>query len=71
MRGRVLWFDDAKGYGFIRPDDPEATEDVYVHYSAIDSKAARRKLLEAQVVEFELVISLRGPQATNVRVVAP
>jgi CspA family cold shock protein len=70
MRGRVLWFDDAKGFGFIRPEDP-GERDVYVHYSAIDSRAARRKLLQDQVVEFELVEGQRGPQATNVKVVVP
>jgi len=61
-KGRVKWFNERKGYGFISQDEGE---DVFVHYSAIDG-AGFRTLQEGQVVEFDIVEGRRGPQATNV-----
>ena len=60
--GRVKWFNNAKGYGFIIQDDgPE----VFVHYSAIEGDGYKT-LTEGQEVRFEIAQSEKGPQATNV-----
>ena len=60
--GKVKWFNDAKGYGFItREDGP----DVFVHHSAIEG-AGFRTLAEDQEVEFEVVQGVKGLQAQNV-----
>ena len=60
--GRVKWFNDVKGYGFICQDDGR---DVFVHYTAIDGKGFRT-LIEGQTVEFELREGPKGLQASNV-----
>lgn len=61
--GRVKWFHDSKGYGFIeRPGDGE---DVFVHYSGIEMDGFKT-LQEGQEVEFELEESEEGPSARNV-----
>ena len=60
--GRVKWFNDAKGYGFITM---EGGEDVFVHFSAIQSKGFR-SLPEGTPVEFDLVQGPKGLQAANV-----
>ena len=60
--GKVKWFSDAKGYGFI---EVEGSRDVFVHYSAIQ-KEGHRTLMEGQTVEFDMVDGAKGPQATNV-----
>ncbi len=52
MNGKVKWFDSAKGYGFITPDDGSA--DVFVHYSAIRADGSRN-LNESDEVSFEVV----------------
>jgi cold shock protein len=63
MVGKVKWFNNAKGYGFIgRNDGP----DVFVHYSAISSDGYRT-LAEGDSVEFEIVQGPKGPQADNVQ----
>lgn len=62
-RGRVKWFSNEKGYGFI---EREGGEDVFVHYSSIDQEGFKT-LDEGQEVEFEIVQGTRGPQAANVR----
>lgn len=65
-RGKVKWFNNTKGYGFIaREDGP----DVFVHYSAIQSEGYRT-LDEGQVVDFEIKEGPKGPQAENVMPVA-
>ena len=61
--GVVKWFNDAKGYGFITPDD--GSKDVFVHFSAIQASGFR-KLEEGQKVEFEVVPGAKGPNAQNV-----
>ncbi|HTL12837.1 MAG TPA: cold-shock protein [Bdellovibrionota bacterium] len=61
-RGKVKWFNDAKGYGFIEADN--GTE-VFVHYSAIRG-AGHKTLLEGQPVEFDLYEGKKGPQAMDV-----
>lgn len=64
--GKVKWFNDAKGYGFVqRPDG----EDVFVHYTAIQGTGFR-SLSEGQEVEFEVMEGPKGKQAANVTKVA-
>ena len=61
--GTVKWFNDAKGFGFI---SVENGDDVFVHYSAIQSDGFK-SLAEGQQVEFEVVQGQKGPAAENVR----
>lgn len=61
--GTVKWFNDAKGFGFIAPED--GSSDLFVHYSAIQSKGFRT-LQEGQRVAFEVVQGPKGAQASNV-----
>lgn len=65
-RGTVKWFNAAKGFGFITPDDGGA--DVFVHFSAIDGRGYR-ELTEGQHVEFETTRGPKGLQATSVKAV--
>jgi CspA family cold shock protein len=65
--GTVKWFDEAKGFGFIAPED--GGKDVFVHYSTIEGKGFRT-LAENQKVEFEAKSGPKGPQATVVKLVA-
>ena len=63
MTGKVKWFNAEKGFGFI---EREGGEDVFVHFSAIQTQGYRT-LDEGQRVEFDLEKGQRGPQAANVR----
>ncbi len=60
--GRVKWFNDSKGYGFI---EQEGGKDIFVHYTAIDGDGFK-SLAEGQKVEFEIIEGAKGPQAAKV-----
>jgi CspA family cold shock protein len=62
-KGTVKWFNDAKGFGFIKR---EQGPDVFVHHTAIQSEGFR-SLAEGDQVEFEVTQGQKGPQAANVR----
>ena len=61
--GTVKWFNDAKGFGFIAPED--GGDDVFVHYSAINAQGFR-SLQQGQRVSFEIVQGPKGKQAAAV-----
>ena len=65
MLGKVKWFNDAKGYGFI---DYKENEDIFVHYSAINQDGYKT-LTEGQYVEFSLLETTKGYQALDVVVI--
>jgi CspA family cold shock protein len=67
MKGKVKWFNNAKGYGFIGREDGQP--DVFVHYSAITTEGYK-SLQEGDDVEFEIVQGQKGPQADKVLKVA-
>jgi len=60
--GRVKWFNDSKGYGFI---EQEGGKDIFVHYTAIEGDGFK-SLAEGQKVEFEIIEGAKGPQAAKV-----
>ncbi|MBP0724152.1 cold-shock protein CspD [Bacillus sp. RG28] len=62
MQGKVKWFNNEKGFGFI---EVEGGEDVFVHFTAIQTDGFRA-LEEGQEVSFDIVEGNRGPQAANV-----
>ncbi|MCX8026990.1 MAG: cold-shock protein [Thermodesulfovibrionales bacterium] len=62
VEGKVKWFNEAKGFGFIQQDNGP---DVFVHYSSIESNGFKT-LQEGQKVKFDIVEGDRGPKATNV-----
>jgi CspA family cold shock protein len=63
LKGKVKWFNNAKGYGFIGRED--GSPDVFVHYSSIQSEGYK-SLQEGDDVEFEIAQGQKGPQAENV-----
>ena len=62
-KGRLKWFNESKGYGFI---EQENGSDVFVHFSAITGEGFKT-LQEGQEVEFDVTSGPKGPQAANVR----
>ena len=64
-QGKVKWFNDSKGFGFIEQEDGD---DVFVHFNAIESEGFK-SLSENQKVEFDIVDGPKGLQAANVKVV--
>jgi len=63
VTGKVKWFSDAKGYGFIEGPDGK---DVFVHFSAV-AQNGFKTLKQGQEVEYEITDGPKGPQAANVR----
>ena len=66
--GLVKWFNDSKGYGFIQAADDKDNRDIFVHYTAIQGEGFRT-LPEGAQVNFELIETERGPQASKVEIV--
>jgi CspA family cold shock protein len=66
--GTVKWFSDAKGYGFITPEDGE--KDLFVHHSAISGEGYK-SLTEGAKVEYEAAEGAKGPEAKNVVLATP
>ncbi|HTD86335.1 MAG TPA: cold shock domain-containing protein [Candidatus Binatia bacterium] len=65
--GKVKWFDNKRGYGFIAQDPGQ---DVFVHHSSIEGKGYKT-LMEGEMVQFDLVPGDKGPKAINVHRTAP
>lgn len=63
-KGKVKWFNESRGYGFIIPDD--GGPDLFVHHSNITAEGVQ-SLRDGQEVEYEVGQGKKGPEATNVR----
>jgi len=62
--GKVKWFNDAKGFGFITPDD--GSEDLFAHFSALNMEGFKT-LKEGQKVQYEVTRGPKGMQASNIQ----
>ncbi len=62
--GKVKWFNDAKGFGFITPDD--GGKDLFAHHTSIQMQGFK-SLKEAQMVSFDVSSGPKGPAATNIK----
>jgi cold shock protein len=62
--GKVKWFNDAKGFGFITPAD--GSEDLFAHFSAVQG-GGFKSLKEGQTVSFDVTTGPKGKQAANIR----
>jgi len=67
MKGTVLWFNDSKGYGFIKPDD--SSKDIFIHISGISKNEKVNRLKQDQIVEFNVSENEKGRVAVNVKVI--
>lgn len=65
MKGKVKWFNNAKGFGFVVPEDSQS--DIFVHFSQIDMNGYKT-LKTNQEVEFELFEGEKGQQAKNIKI---
>ena len=65
--GTVKWFDHAKGYGFIHPDD--GSEDLFAHFSSIIATTGYRSLEENDHVQYDIGPGKKGPQADNISII--
>jgi len=63
--GIVKWFSDSKGFGFVVPDG--GGEDLFVHFSAIQSSGGRKTLQQNQRVSFEVSMGSKGKQITKIQ----
>lgn len=66
--GTVKWFNEAKGYGFIAPDD--GSKDLFAHFRDIQGGDEYRTLTENARVQFDVAQGAKGPQAANIRPVS-
>lgn len=66
QKGIVKWFDDIKGYGYIKPEDGNQ---IFVHFTDIEQNSGFRSLSEGDMVTFELIDGDLGAKAINVRIV--
>jgi len=68
MKGKVKWFNDQKGFGFLTPED--GSKDVFVHHTSIVADGFRT-LTENQEVEYDVEQTEKGPRASNVKALTP
>ncbi len=67
-KGKVQWFNSSKGYGFLTSLDDTDEDQYFVHYSSINMDGYK-ELKEGQIVDFKLVLTDKGVQATDVNIV--
>ena len=65
--GSILWFNEKRGYGFLKPDD--GSKDMFVHYTNIISNASFKTLVTGQRVQYVVGSNKKGPQAEQIKVI--